>query len=317
MSSAKVRPGGINDPEPKRDADPQQRAGKRRVVIAALAVLGALGIAVVAAILTGSGIGPVTGGIESVSSTSATVLGRAVRALPLGYALGAGMVAAFNPCGFALLPTYLGLYLGSGDGPVAIKSVASRLRRAVEVSATVTGSFVLLFGLAGLVLSVAASTLARYLPWAGLAIGVLLAVGAGRMLAGGTLYASLGGRIGDRFGAGASRGGVRGYFAYGLAYGTASLSCTLPIFLAVVGSALTATGFLGAAVQFVLYAVGMGLVITLLTLGVAFFKHAALSRVRTLSRYVEPVSALLLLVAGAYIVYYWLTIGGLLKTVGA
>jgi cytochrome c-type biogenesis protein len=137
------------------------------------------------------------------------------------------------------------------------------------------------------------------------------------MLAGGTLYASLGERVGDRFGAGASQGGVRGYFAYGLAYGTASLSCTLPVFLAVVGSALTATGFLGAAAQFVLYAAGMGLVITVLTLGVAFFKHVALSRVRTLSRYVEPVSALLLLVAGAYIVYYWLTIGGLLRTVGA
>ncbi len=317
MSSAKAPPGGIDDQPPERETDLPQSAGSRGVVIATLAVLGALGIAVGAAILTGSGIGPVTGGIESVSSTSATILGRAVRALPWAYALGAGMVAAFNPCGFALLPTYLGLYLGRADGPAAGTSIVSRVRRAVEVSATVTASFVLLFGVAGLVLSVAASTLARYLPWAGLSIGVLLAVGAGRMLAGGTLYASLGERVGDRFGAGASRGGVRGYFAYGLAYGTASLSCTLPVFLAVVGSALTVSGFLAAAAQFVLYAAGMGLIITVLTLGVAFFKHAALSRVRTLSRYVEPVSALLLLVAGAYIVYYWLTIGGLLKAVGA
>lgn len=295
----------------------QVASGRRRAVVAALAVVGALTAALAAAILTGSRIGPITGGIESVSTLSATSLGRVIRAVPLGYALGAGMVAAVNPCGFALLPAYLGLYLGSGDDAVSGAGLGRRLGRAVEVSATVAASFVLLFGVAGLIVSVAASALARFLPWAGLAIGVLLVIAAGRMLAGGTLYTSLGERLGERFGAGARRGGVRGYFAYGLAYGTASLSCTLPIFLAVVGSALTAAGFLGAALQFVLYALGMGLVITVLTLGVAFFKHAAVARVRRLSRFVEPASAALLLVAGAYIVYYWLTLGGLLRSAGA
>ena len=35
--------------------------------------------------------------------------------IPLGYAFGAGMVSTVNPCGFAMLPAYLGLYLGSRD----------------------------------------------------------------------------------------------------------------------------------------------------------------------------------------------------------
>jgi hypothetical protein len=35
--------------------------------------------------------------------------------------------------------------------------------------------------------------------------------------------------------------------------------------------------------------------------------------VRALGRYLEPLGAVLLLVTGAYIVYYWLTAGGILS----
>jgi cytochrome c biogenesis protein CcdA len=33
------------------------------------------------------------------------------------YALAAGMLATINPCGFALLPAYLSLYLSGEDAP--------------------------------------------------------------------------------------------------------------------------------------------------------------------------------------------------------
>ena len=35
--------------------------------------------------------------------------------LPFGFAFGVGMVAAVNPCGFAMLPAYLSLYLGAHE----------------------------------------------------------------------------------------------------------------------------------------------------------------------------------------------------------
>src|SRR5438445_274768 len=149
----------------------------------------------------------------------------------------------------------------------------------------------------------------------GLGVGVLLVLVAGRMHAGGTLYSSIGERMADRMQDSIRRPGLRGYFAYGLAYGLASLSCTLPIFLAVVSSALVVNGLLAGMVQFVLYAAGMGLVISGLTLGVALFKHAALGSARRVLPVVQPLSALLLLVAGAYIIYYWLTLGGLLRSI--
>jgi cytochrome c biogenesis protein CcdA len=225
------------------------------------------------------------------------------------------MVAAVNPCGFAMLPSYLGLYLGTDDGSEGGEHLGKRFLRGLRISGTVSASFVVLFGIAGIALSLASAVIAKSFPWVGLAVGFMLVFGGGRMLAGGTLYASFGERMADRMRGGVRQPGLRGYFAYGLAYGLASLSCTLPIFLAVVGSALAVNGLLAGMVQFVLYAAGMGLVISALTLGVALFKHAALGGVRRVLPFVQPLSALLLLVAGAYIIYYWLTLGGLLRSI--
>ena len=86
-----------------------------------------LAVVAVAAIATGARIGPLTGSIESLSSSSTTAVGRLAAAAPLGYALGAGMVAAFNPCGFALLPSYLGLYLGTAEDANTRPGIGLRL----------------------------------------------------------------------------------------------------------------------------------------------------------------------------------------------
>jgi len=114
-------------------------------------------------------------------------------------------------------------------------------------------------------------------------------------------------------GTAARHAGPWGYAAFGLAYGLASLGCTLPVFLIVVGNALVLHGFLASLLEFLLYGLGMSVVIAALTLVVALFKGAALGRPRRLVRFVSPASAVLLLVTGGYVVYYWLTLGGLLE----
>jgi cytochrome c-type biogenesis protein len=297
-------------------AEPEQAGSRWRRFAAALAVLLALAGAVVGALLTGSDAGGINRSVEAASSSSGTLLNGLAELIPLGYAFGVGMVAAVNPCGFAMLPAYLALYLGTDDPSAARHGTTWRLGRALEVSASMTAGFVLLFGLAGLGLGVATSALARALPFLGVAVGILLVVIGGRLLTGATFYTSIGDRLADRLGPStAARNSIRGYFAYGLAYGAASLGCTLPIFLTVVGSTLTSGGPLAALGQFVLYACGMGFVILLLTLSVAFFKQALVNRARAAGQYLQTLSAVLMLIAGAYLVYYWLTLGGLLAGV--
>src|SRR6266571_8488706 len=97
--------------------------------------------------------------VESVSARISGIFLSFGTKAPLGYAFVAGMVASVNPCGFVLLPAYLGYYLGDDRGAPGGRGQASRGQagRALVVSATMTASFALLFGLAGILAGLAAS----------------------------------------------------------------------------------------------------------------------------------------------------------------
>ena len=220
---------------------------------------------------------------------------------PLGYAFVAGMVASVNPCGFVLLPAYLGYYLGDGH------DARRPTRRALAVSGTMTAGFALLFGLAGIVAALAASALTSSLPWIGTAVGVGLIVLAGVLASGRELTVSLGPRMAQHLRSVTRDRSLGGYAAYGVAYGLASLGCTLPVFLAVVGTSLQLHGLADAIWQFVLFGIGMGTVLAVLTIATAWFGDGLIRRARTVGRHIGWASAVLLWLAGAYIVYYWLT----------
>lgn len=286
---------------------------RHRGALSVVFMVGALAGAVGAALLTGARIGPITGTVEGLASSSSTVLAKLDQNLPAGYALGAGMVAAVNPCGFPMLPAYLGLFVGTGAHELN-QGIGRRVVRAIIVSLTMTAAFVLLFATVGIALSRGLHAVTQAFPAIGLAVGILMVLLGGWMVAGGTLYVDLGERAADRLGGIARGTNIRAYFAYGLAYGLVSLSCTLPIFFIVVGGAATSSGPGAALLQFVLYAIGMGMVITLLTVGISLLQAAALRTVRRVLPFVQPVSAGLLLLAGAYLVYYWLTVGGILMS---
>ena len=235
--------------------------------------------------------------MESVSARMSGVFLSFGTKAPLGYAFIAGMVASVNPCGFVLLPAYLGYYLHDGRGPTG---------RALAVSLTVTAAFVGLFGLAGLLAGLAASALTSSLPWIGTAVGVGLVLLGGILAAGLDLSNSVAPRAAQRLRAATRTRGLAGYAAYGLAYGLASLGCALPVFLGVVGTSLQLHGLADAVGQFLLFGLGMGVVLTVLTMASAWFGDALIKRARTLGRHTGWFSAVLLWLAGGYVVYYWL-----------
>ena len=287
-----------------------ERRAQLGIVAAVAAVLAGAG----AALLSSEGGGLVRA-VEGWSATAQSALGGLTGALPLSYAFVLGMFAAFNPCGFALLPTYLGFYLGDGAEAGGDRTAAATLLRALTVSLAVTAGFVVLFGLVGLALSLVTSAVADLFPLVGLLVGVGLAVLGGRMIGGATVHAGLADRLASRMGSSAREVSLRGYLAYGVAYGAASLGCTLPLFLIVVVFPLTQGGVASGALQFLLYALGMGAVITALTLTIAFVKRAAVRRAGRLGRWVQAASPAFLLVAGGYLIYYWLTAGRLIEAI--
>jgi cytochrome c-type biogenesis protein len=240
-------------------------------------------------------------GLQELAVQWLTGLGRL---LPFGFAFGAGIVAAVNPCGFAMLPAYLSLYLGNQEAGFEKRSSLGRVLRALLIGGAVSLGFVLLFGLAGVVVSAGGNAILGAMPWVGAVIGAALVVMGLWMLAGRTLYTGIFERLAARIGDPKAMG-VRGFFLFGLAYGLASLSCTLPVFLAVMGGSLTAGSFAAGAGRFLGYGLGMASVLLVLTLALALFKGGVISRLRGVTRYVQPISAALLVVAGAYIIFYW------------
>jgi len=116
---------------------------------------------------------------------------------------------------------------------------------------------------------------------------------------------NLAGRIGDP-----REMSISGFFLFGVAFGATSLSCTLPIFLMVVGSSVASGDFLAGISQFLGYIIGMGSVLLILTLGIALVKEGmVVGAMRRILPYVHKISAIFLLVAGFYIMYYWLSSG--------
>jgi cytochrome c biogenesis protein CcdA len=161
------------------------------------------------------------------------------------------------------------------------------------------------------VIGLGASFIGALLQWLGLIIGIGLALVGAWMVGGGKLYTGIAVRAASHMG-NPAQVSMKGYFIFGISYGTASLSCTLPIFLAVVGISVAGRGAASVFGDFVLFALGMGLVIMALTLGMAFFKTAMVRALRKVLPYIQLLGSWLMVIAGTYIVFYWLTIGGLL-----
>ncbi|MXZ92034.1 MAG: cytochrome c biogenesis protein CcdA [Chloroflexi bacterium] len=288
-------------------------AAHRGIVLAVIIATIAYAIAIVGALFArnATGIDGVNRFVELLSGSSGSGISNV--GIKLGFAYAVGAASAVNPCGFAMLPAYLGLYVSGGNREQEGRNPALLVARAVMVGLSVSVGFVALFGAVGLILGLGSqAVVVTALPYVGLAVGVLL-IGAGAFMAGGgKIYTSLAQRAASRVGD-PGQLNIPGYILFGVSYGLASLSCTLPLFLAVLGvGAGLSSGWLETLGQFVLYAGGMGSVIMVLTLGMAVARSVLIRWMRAVLPYVSVVGAWLMVVAGTYIVFYWLTLGDLL-----
>ena len=228
-------------------------------------------------------------------------------ALPIGFAAAAGVVASVNPCGFFMLPGYVAYQLGTQEAGYDQLSYSRRIFRALAVGLMATLGFVLIFAAVGAVIAAGGSFLGRVFPFLGLAVGV-------SMVAFGTYllftHRFVGVLAASRIQVTPQRN-LGNAFVFGLGYAVGSLSCTLPIFLVVVGGALGAAGFLASFSQFLAFALGMGVVVIAVTIGAAIFRDAVARVLRRALPHVHRASSLFLVGAGGYLIYYWIFFAGL------
>ena len=276
-----------------------------------------IGMALAAGFAIGPGGNSIIGQVLSVSGDSTNRISGVGTWLPFGFAFAAGMVATVNPCGFVMLPAYLTMYVGDAQGLDGGRKapVAGQLVKALYVSVALGLGFVLLFGGVGLAVSAGARSVATVFPWLSFSLGFVMAILGAYLFAGGKLYTSAAQSAASKIGDPRDLS-LRGYFLFGVSYATASLSCTLPIFLGIVTASLATNGVAGAAGQFLAYAVGMAFVIMVLTVSIALFKGSMVNQFRRLMPYLNSISAGILIIVGGYLIFYWLTEGELARNFG-
>jgi len=211
----------------------------------------------------------------------------------LSAAFAAGMVSTVNPCGFAMLPAYLGFFLGDG----------SERRPVGLVAGAVSSGFLIVFTAAGLLVGVGVRAVVTAIPWLALAVGSGLVVVGVAQVRGERLLPYLPGprRVHKDL-------SLRGMFAFGVSYAVASLSCTLPIFLSLVGGAVAARTLSEAMLTFGAYGLGMATVVSGVTMLVAFGRRSLIERVRPFARRMDAIAGWTMTIAGSFIVWYWATV---------
>jgi cytochrome c biogenesis protein CcdA len=224
--------------------------------------------------------------------------------LPVGYAFAAGMVASVNPCGALMLPSYIFFQLGTKETRT---SGVERLLKALRIAIATTAGFTAIFGVVGVVVSAGGRWLTGFFPYAGLIIGVaMLGLGVWLLASDRSLGILAASRVSVR-----PERTLGNMFMFGIAYAISSLSCTLPIFLVVIGSALGSGGLFISLAQFLGYALGMGAILAAITVGTALFREAVERWLRRVLPHVHRLSALFLIGAGVYLIYYWVFEAGL------
>jgi cytochrome c biogenesis protein CcdA len=217
----------------------------------------------------------------------------------VGLAFAAGLVAALNPCGFAMLPAYLALVVRSSDEGDAARAVG----RAVAATAAMTLGFLAVFGTFGFLTVSVASTVQRYMPYVTVLVGIALVALGIWLTSGRELIMLLPNRLADNVSRVPTRR-LGSMFGYGVGYAIASLSCTVGPFLAVTGASVGATSTIGRLWVYVAYAAGFALVVGALAVAVALAGSALVERMRRILPYVNRIGGAVLILVGIYVSYY-------------
>ena len=214
----------------------------------------------------------------------------------LSLAILAGSLAAFNPCGFALLPAYLFSLLVDKEHQ---QSKTDLYKRAIKFSVAMTLGFIFVFGSFATVISPFTGSIARYLPFLTEIIGVALLVLGVTLLSGRSFNIAK-----FRTPNIAPTGKWRTQIGYGITFALASLSCTIGPFLAITATAVQSKSILKVVVLFMTYALGMGIVVLVLAFITAAARNNAIMRIRNSQGLIARIGGAFLIAVGIYEIWY-------------
>jgi cytochrome c-type biogenesis protein len=215
---------------------------------------------------------------------------------PLALPFAAGMLTVVNPCGFAMLPAYLGYFLGlEGED----KDLRAGVSRSIAVGLSVAAGFLLVFSVIAVATYHLSASINDWTPWATIVIGGALVVLGIAMIRGYEPILHL-----PKLDRGGRTGGVGSMFVFGMSFAIASFGCAFPLFSVNVVGTYRREDALASAATFIAYALGVTLVLLGLTISLGMARQGLLRWMRRALPFVTRASGVLLLLAGAYLVHY-------------
>ena len=209
-----------------------------------------------------------------------------------------GVMAAINPCGFVLLPTYLVYYLGT-EIQRGEESRSATLRRSLAVGSAVSAGFVGLFLVVGIISRAFTNAIVTNSKYASLVIGVLLvAMGIAMFLGWKPPIARPDVSV-------QRQRTVWNMFLFGIVYAIASIGCTIGFLTSVILGSVNRQGYVSGVLSITLYGLGMGLLVTSLTVALAFARVGFLTTLKKSLRWFDKVSAGFVTLTGLYLTWYW------------
>jgi len=209
-----------------------------------------------------------------------------------------GVMAAVNPCGFVLLPTYLVYYLGTELH--RDESNAATLRRAIGVGTAVSSGFVGLFLVVGLISRLFTKSIEQNAKYVSLVIGIaLIAMGI-------AMFRGWKPPVAQPDVSVQRKRTLWNMFLFGIVYAIASIGCTIGFLTSVILGSVGRNGYLSGVISIVLYGLGMGLLVTSLTVTLAFARTGLLATLKRGLPLFDRVSALFVVLTGLYLTWYWL-----------
>ncbi len=218
----------------------------------------------------------------------------------LFFSLVAGMIAAFNPCGFAMLPAYLIYFVGS-DPDKESTNRAKNILRALVVGLTMSLAFLLLFGAFGLVTShlFSQGDVKKYLQWATFVLGLLMVPLGVWLILGKEINLKI-----PRLQKGGKENNLVSIFLFGVSFAIVSLGCSSPVFLVALLNSFREQGWFASVQVFLAYGAGLSLIVLFLTLATGMARTEVAVLMKKIIPHIGKISGAFLVLAGIYLAIY-------------
>jgi cytochrome c biogenesis protein CcdA len=211
------------------------------------------------------------------------------------YSFMLGVLAAVNPCGFVLLPAYLAYFLGVDSS----QADRAPLTRALKVSAVVSAGFLLVFFVIGTISRLFTQWIEMNAKYAGFVVGVgMIGLGVVMLLGWKPSFATPDITVRRDH-------SLRAMFLFGVAYAVASIGCTIGFLTTAILGSISVHGFASGVLSIVLYGLGMALLVSTVTISMAFARTGLLKVLKRGLPYADRAAAVFILLTGTYLSWYW------------